>query len=136
MNYQSGEISEDSESEKEANLESEMVECKKYIVFESELKKLFSFCQSCASPVNDLSTRTMGSMVVFTYSCINGHSFYWNSEPLINEVLAGNLFISSAILFSGNTFSSINSFANFSGILIISKTKFYDVQKYIPLANN
>ena len=107
LDYQPSETSEDCESEEEVNLESEMVECKKYRVFESELKKLFSFCQSCASPVNDLSTRTMGSMVVFTYSCINGHSFNWNSQPLINEISAGNLIISSAILLSGNTFSSM-----------------------------
>ena len=129
LDYQPSETSGDSESKEEANLESEMVESKKYVVFESELKKLFSFCQSCASPVNVLSTTTMGSMVVFIYSCINGHSFDWNSQPLINEMPAGNLIISSPILFSGNTFSSINSIASFSDIPITSKTKFYDIQK-------
>ena len=88
LDYQPSETSEDSEGEDEANLESEIVECKNYIVFESSLKSWGGGCQSCASPVNEFSTRTMGSMVVFTYTCINDHNFYWNSQPLINEIPA------------------------------------------------
>ena len=69
---------------------------------------------------------------------INGHSSHWNSQPLINATPAGNLILSAATLFSGNTFASINSFGSFCNIPLISKTTFFDIQKqYLwPAVNN
>ena len=64
---------------------------------------------------------------------------HWNSQPLINAMPAGNLILSAATLFSGNTFACINSFESFCNIiLLISKTIFFDIQKqYLwPPVNN
>ena len=51
---------------------------------------------------------------------------------------AGNLLVAAAIIFSGNTYTSINSFSNFCGLPIIPETKFYNTQKqYLwPTVNN
>ena len=68
-------------------------------------------------------------MVAISYSCINGHSSHWNSQPLINAMPAGNLILSATTLFSENTFSIINSFGSFCNIPLISKTKSFDIQK-------
>lgn len=131
-------VSEDSESSDETDVAMEIIQCKKYLVFESELEKLFSVCPHCTGPITSMAKRNIGSMVVISYSCINGHSSHWNSQPLINAMPAGNLILSAATLFSGNTFASINSFGSFCNIPLISKTKFFDIQKqYLwPAVNN
>ena len=76
---------------------------KKYIVFESQLHKLFKICQHCGSPIDNTSQENQGSMVTVTANCLNGHSVSWQSQPLINGTATGNILIPAAILFSGNT---------------------------------
>ena len=73
-------ISEDSESYDETDVAMEIIQCKKYLVFESELEKLFSVCPHCTGPITSMAKRNIGSMVVISYSCINGHSSHWNSH--------------------------------------------------------
>lgn len=72
-----------------------------------------------------------------TITCHNGHINQWNSQPLIKQTPAGNLLIASAILFSGNSFSSVNSFAECLGVKFIKERRFHDLQKiYLcPIVN-
>ena len=130
--------SEDSDSSNETDEAKELVQGKKYLVFESELYKLFTKCPKCYSPTIHINNHMVDSMLSISYSCLNGHSSKWNSQPLLNAMPAGNLLVSAAILFSGNTYTNINSFSNFCGLPIISETKFYDIQKqYLwPIVNN
>ena len=137
-NKNSGEksVSEDSESSDEIDVAIEIIQCKKYLVFESELEKLFSVCPHCTGPIKLMAKRNIGSMVAISYLCINGHSSHWNLQPLINAMPAGNLILSAA---SAEThFASINSFGIFCNIALISKTKVFDIQKqYLwPAVNN
>lgn len=130
--------SEDSDSSDEIDVAKELINTKKYLVFESQLDKLFTLCPECSAPITSTTKQKVGSLLSVKYSCINGHSSKWDSQPLINAMPAGNLILSAAILFSGNTYSSISSFSSFCGMSLLSETKFYDIQKlYLwPIINN
>ena len=121
--------SDDSETEGETDFEKKLIEGKKYIVFESELDKLFKQCPQCSCPTSEVSKRTTGSMVTVNYSCINGHESIWNSQPLVNQSPTGNLLGSAAILFSGNTYKRISDFDFLFNLQLFSETTFYQYQR-------
>ena len=121
--------SQDSDTSDETDEGNELVKEKKYLVFESELFKLFTNCPKCSSPIINMEKHKLGSMLSVKYSCLNGHILKWNSQPLINAMPGGNLLLSAAILFSGNTYTKISSFSSFCGMLLMSETKYYNIQK-------
>ena len=73
-------LSEDSESSDETDVAMDIIQCKKYLVFESELEKQFSVCPHCTGPITSMAKRNIVSIVAIGYSCINGHSSHWNSQ--------------------------------------------------------
>ena len=95
----------DSETDDEYSNDTAPAMEKKYIVFESQLHKLFKICQHCGSPIDTTSQKNQGSMVTVTANCF-GHSVSWQLQPLINGIAAGNVLIPAAILFSGNTYTN------------------------------
>ena len=76
-------------------------------------------------------------MISVKLICVNGHATIWNSQPLINKMPAGNLLTSAAILFSGNTFSSVSQVASFFNLTFFSQITYYDIQsRYLfPVVN-
>lgn len=79
----------------------------KYIVFEEELLKLFGRCVKCGDEVLEKGVLKKGSAFKVTTLCKNSHSKEWVSQPLVNRAAAGNVLLSGAILFTGNTFSRV-----------------------------
>ena len=112
-------------------------EDQKYLVFRSCLSSLFKHCLSCGDMVSSFEESTSGSLLTVKLFCINGHKSFWNSQPFINKIPAGNLLTSSAILFSGNTFSRINQLASFLKLKFFSHVTYYNIQrKYLfPVVN-
>ena len=111
----------------------------KYIVFRSSLNALLGHtCKTCGSPVIDQQERTQGTMLTIKTFCINGHTFSWNSQPIVNSMASGNLLTSAAILFSGNTFSKVNQLATYLNLKFISHTTYYTIQSnyLFPVINN
>ena len=104
---------------------------KKFIVFESQLHKLFKICQHCGSPIDTTSQKNEGSMVTVTANFLNGHSVSWQSQPLINGTAAGNVLIPAAILFSGNTYKHTEGFARHLNLQFISSSHYYTTQTTI-----
>ena len=76
----------------------------------------------------DCEEATIGSLLSVKLFCINGHRNIWKSQPIINNTPAGNLLLSAATLFSGNTFSKISQFASFFNLAFLGKTTFYNMQ--------
>lgn len=75
---------------------------RKFIVFKSQLMELFQTCCRCAMPVLYSIKQVKGSLVRIQQEC--PHCTYtatWNSQPFMGDIPAGNLLMSSAILFSG-----------------------------------
>ena len=88
-------------------------EDKKYLVFRLFLSSLFKYCQKCGVMLSSFEESTSDSLLTVKLFCINGHESFWNSQPFINKIPAGNFLTSSAILFSGKTFSRINQLTFF-----------------------
>ena len=110
----------------------------KYLVFSSCLKKLFTKCPSCGDVVSERRFTTTGSLLTVKLTCVQGHDSLWNSQPMIKQSPVGNLLIASSILFTGNTFGSIQSFSSCLGLEIISERVFYSIQdRYLfPVINH
>ena len=104
---------------------------KKFIVFENELLKLFKFCQQCGSPTDTTTMIQHGSMVTVKTSCMSGHTVTWKSQPQVKGTAAGNLLITAAIVFSGNTYKHAADFAKHLNLQFISSSYFYKIQRKI-----
>ena len=104
---------------------------KKFIVFENELLKLFKFCQQCGSPTDTTTMIQHGSMATVKTSCMSGHMVTWKSQPQVKGTAAGNLLITAAIVFSGNTYKHAADFAKQLNLQFISSSYYYKIQRKI-----
>ena len=93
-----------------------------FIVFESCLAERLKHCPCSSAVVTESSSSTSGSLLKVKLSCHNGHVTQWNSQPLVNKTPAGNLLLASAILFTGNTFTPVNNFAEYFGLEFIKES--------------
>ena len=110
----------------------------KYIVFNSCLQKLLRFCPTCGSVVESMSEHTQGTMLTVKLVCSNKHSIIWHSQPLINDMPAGNLVASAAILLSGGSYTKFSQFADIMKLQFMSESTFYRIQDsaLIPVVND
>ena len=74
----------------------------KFLVYETQLLELFSTCPVCAGPTLGEIELCRGTYIAVFQDCgICGHQRKWRSQPFIGNIPAGNLELSSTILFSG-----------------------------------
>ena len=125
---QETETSVNTESEEEDQKCEKYIKMPKYLVFDSCLRDLFTFCRNCGASVSDTTISCLGSLVTVKTTCLQGHASTWNSQPIINQKPVGNLLISSSILFTGNTFVRIENFAACLGLQFLSDRAFYKNQ--------
>ena len=100
----------------------------KFVVFKEQLDKLLKKCPECGAAIRKKHTSTQGSLFLVTLKCINGHAYTWNSQPMIKEMAAGNLLMSSAILLSGATYTKIATLAEILGLCFFSEKTFCTIQ--------
>ena len=100
-------------------------------------KVLLIFCSKCGSVICESKETTSGSMLSVKMLCANNQLTFWNSQPLIKNIAAGNLLSSAAILFSGNTLSCIAQFVSFPILKFFSHTTYYNIQNksLFPVVN-
>ena len=84
---------------------------KQFLVFESELCKLWKRCVMCGATIVEAAKST----------CINHHTFPWQSQPLIHRMASGNLLLSSAILLSGATYTKVSAIAEIMNLQFFSE---------------
>ena len=101
----------------------------KFIVFWSCLMLLFRFCFTCFQKTTVTSIKTKGSLLIVTMRCAKSHTHKWYSQPIINRIGAGNVILSAAILYSGNTFMRISEMFSSVNLVHFSRTLFYNIQK-------
>ena len=101
---------------------------RKFIVFESQLLSLFRRCHSCGQEVK-LETSIVGTMLVVSGTCPDGHVLKWQSQPMIKGMAVGNLLLSAAILLCGLTFTGIANLADVLNLVILNERRFYYLQK-------
>ena len=70
-------------------------------------------------------------MVTVKTSCTNGHTLTRESQPWVKGTAAGNLLITAAIVFSGNTYKHSADFAKHLNLQFISSSYYYKIQRNI-----
>ena len=113
-----------------------VVDDRKFLIFESQLDKLLFrlACPNCQCPcsIDDVIKKCSneGTLLRVKVYCTSGHCIIdWQSQPLIGKMPAGNLLLSAAILFSGQTFRHIESLAEMLNLNLMSRTPFYNIQR-------
>ena len=104
----------------------------KYLVFSSCMIKLFALihCSTCDSPVDtdDIQSHMDGTCLTVTFTCMRGHEFKWKSQPMIGQQAAGNVLLTAAICFSGNTFTKIENLCDTFKLVFIGRTSFHRIE--------
>ena len=110
----------------------------KIIVFNDCLQELFQFCPVGGSPVVSHTQFCTGTLLTVNIICSKGHERQWRSQPSITGMPAGNLMVSAAILFSGETYSKISHFAEILKLQFLSESTYYRIQdEYVlPVTND
>ena len=102
----------------------------KYLVFESHLLSLFSQCRSCHQHCTGKITHHMGSFIRVKQECSHcDHTFTWKNQPFVKDTPAGNILLSSAILFSGSTPGKVLLMLKHLNMASIKERTFFDHQK-------
>ncbi len=110
-------------------------EDRKYLVFEKNLMELFQFCPSrhCGAPCNvsRSTAKCHGSMLVVTQECtLCDYTRRWSSQPMIGNIPAGNLLISSAALFSSACPTKVLRFLQHLNVQGVSMNTFLNHQRF------
>lgn len=80
----------------------------KYIVCEDKLLELFRRCPVCTRSVV-VSQTIIGTLLRVKQHCAYcEYSSDWSSQPMVNNIPAGNLQLCAAVLFTGSTFCQIS----------------------------
>ena len=110
---------------------------KKFMVFGSCLNELLKRCPECGDAIIQQKSKTTGSMLTVELTCHSGHTKTWESQPVVKRKPLGNLLLAAAILFTGNTFTSISHLASCLNLQFFCESVFYDAQrKYLfPVVN-
>ncbi|KAM4617348.1 uncharacterized protein O3C94_021388 [Discoglossus pictus] len=115
----------------------ELVNERKFIVFESCLDTLFSklecsYDDQCKAHISTFQKNVVGTLLIVYGECGNGHrSKLWQSQPMIGQIGCGDLLSSAAMLFSGNHFSKISEMLHFLRVSFLSDNFFSICQKKI-----
>ena len=104
-----------------------VVSDRKFLVFESCLKKLLRFCCKFGAVVEHTETFVRGSMLGAKLKGMNGCKLIWDSQPLLRKMPAGNFLVASAILFTGGQFTKFVDFAACLNKQMISKTTCFNI---------
>lgn len=102
---------------------------RKFIVFESELVKLFELCPQCTKPSLPVVKHTQGTMVVIEAECALGHRRTWKSQPTHGTMPWGNLLCAAGILLTGSNPARALNFLSHIGIMSISQRTYNLIQK-------
>ena len=97
----------------------------KFIIFRSCLFMLLSMivCEQCSAPMMVINVSVIRSLLVVTLTCGNNHNFVWHSQPMFGRMASGNLLISGAVLFTGNTFLKTEEFCRHLNLPILGKSQ-------------
>lgn len=103
---------------------------RKFVVFESYLLQLFEVCKSCYSPCK-ASIKSNGTLISVYTSCPAGHTNRWDSQPYINGRGAGNLLLTSMVLFTGASPTKTLRLFRMMNIQVFSVKTYFNYQRAI-----
>ncbi|XP_041457112.1 uncharacterized protein LOC121430959 isoform X2 [Lytechinus variegatus] len=128
----------DAEEFEKVNMPADIISQQKYIVFEEQLIELFRQCRSCHLPcsVEIQQPANFGSRIKVVSTCEEcGSRHEWSSQPTVGNLSAGNILLSSAILFAGASATKIFKIFKIMNLRGISTSTFNEHQtKYLQPA--
>ena len=83
----------------------------------------------CFKPASVQRISTKGTLVTVELFCSSNHNSSWRSQPFVKGIAAGNLLLSAAILFSGNTYQRIFDLTKSLKLLMFSSGTYFSIQK-------
>ena len=106
-------------------------------MFNSCLDELLKRCPQCGDVIIQQNRKAAGSMLSIQLTCHSGHKQTWESQPVLKNEPLGNVLMAGAILFTGNSYTSISRLASCLNLQFFSESVFYDTQaKYLfPVVN-
>ncbi|XP_053389672.1 uncharacterized protein LOC128552654 [Mercenaria mercenaria] len=107
---------------------------RKFIVFETELDKLFRLCRKCNRELI-MEKYVSGTFVKVTTTCSTCvENEEWSSQPMSGSMAFGNLILGAAILFSGLSPGKALKMMAFAGIQTFCERAFSVYQRiyYVP----
>ena len=113
------------------NAEKNYVSEPKFLVFWSCLLPLFELCSKCFQRNSVTNVHFKGTLLTIKTICTNHHAWEWRSQPRLNNTGVGNILLSAAILYSGNTFGRITELLQMINVIHFSRTCFFKMQKSV-----
>ena len=104
---------------------------RKFLVFESKLKGLFSQCvkcPNCGRNVKNLTLKSKGSLATIENLGCCEKPLRWQTQPFVSSMAAGNLLLSAGILFTGNSYGSVASVAKATNMQFFSERSYNETQ--------
>ena len=101
------------------------------MVFDQQLFQLFNVCRHAGSGKvikNPMEFHTKGFAAIITVSCPNGHTYSWDSQPMIGSMFAANLIVASAVFLTGNSFTSFLELCDVIQLQSLKERQFYNIQ--------
>ena len=104
---------------------------RKYIVFEHCLLSLFRSCNKCGHLCTDITKHTIGTFLRLKRYCkACDDTVTWDSQTFIRNTPAGNILLSSSILFSGALPTKVLRVLTNLGCASITKRTYFNHQRY------
>ncbi len=105
----------------------------KLLIFKSCLWELFETCPVCSRPCLVETVNRKGTMVKIKWTCTGCQRVKeWSTQPTINDVPAGNILLSAAILACGASPAKVLRVLDPLNVLSISISPYRDhVEKYV-----
>ena len=106
----------------------------KYLVFESSLKQLISWCHCPECGSCDITSKrsTSGTQLTVTLCCeACNKASTWKSQPNLGTFPAGNILLSAGILFAGASVAKVLQVLNSIGVATHNSRNFFQQQKTI-----
>ncbi|XP_042148053.1 uncharacterized protein LOC120839234 [Ixodes scapularis] len=105
---------------------------RQFLVFESCLRELFKTCQEC-SRLCQTTIETTGTLITVYSICPVEHVRTWKSQPIVNGRPAGNILLTSHLVFSGVKIAPTLRMLRHMNVQVISDSSFYEHRKAFAL---
>ncbi|KAM7289591.1 hypothetical protein ISCGN_029720 [Ixodes scapularis] len=105
---------------------------RQFLVFESCLRELFKTCQEC-SRLCQTTIETTGTRITVYSICPVEHVRTWKSQPIVNGRPAGNILLTSHLVFSGVKIAPTLRMLRHMNVQVISNSSFYEHRKAFAL---
>ncbi|KAG0444201.1 hypothetical protein HPB47_014057 [Ixodes persulcatus] len=103
-----------------------------FLVFESCLRELFKTCQEC-SRLCQTTIETTDTLITVYSICPVEHVRTWKSQLIVNGRPAGNILLSSHLVFSGVKIAPTLRMLRHMNVQVISDSSFYEHRKAFAL---